>query len=111
MYSLCLNLRLTSYNVFDFMEVTLFMKDQCIFFKGTCICNEEYGAADCSIRLADPPIVNGVNLDTGGLCDKMHCSEAIVEGDLFLDRATLTCKMQRFDVNIWVWVFPNSLNL
>lgn len=66
--------------------------------KGTCICNEEYGAADCSINLRDPPIVNGVNLDSGGLCDKLHCSEAVVEGDLFLDRLTLTCKMQRFDV-------------
>lgn len=65
---------------------------------GTCICNEDYGAADCSINLRDPPVVNGVNLDSGGLCDKLHCSEAVVEGDLFLDRTTLTCKMQRFNI-------------
>lgn len=71
---------------------------QHFLFKGTCICNEDYGAADCSINLRDPPVVNGVNLDSGGLCDKLHCSEAVVEGDLFLDRTTLTCKMQRFNV-------------
>lgn len=70
-----------------------------IVFKGTCICHEEYGASDCSIYLRDPPIVNGINLDSGGLCDKLHCSEAIVEGDLFLERNTLTCKMKRFDVS------------
>ena len=69
-----------------------------IFSKGTCICNDKYGAADCSINLNDPPIVNGVNLDSGGLCDTRHCSEIIVEGDLFLDRSTLTCRMQRFEV-------------
>lgn len=72
-----------------------------ISFKGTCICHEEYGAADCSIYLRDPPIVNGINLDSGGLCDKLHCSKAIVEGDLFLDRKTLTCKMQQFVVSIF----------
>ncbi|XP_078323139.1 von Willebrand factor D and EGF domain-containing protein-like [Crassostrea virginica] len=65
---------------------------------GTCICYDDYGAADCSINLNDPPIVNGVNLDSGGLCDTRHCSEFIVEGDLFLDRSTLTCRMQRFEI-------------
>nr|XP_022320846.1 uncharacterized protein LOC111123050 [Crassostrea virginica] len=65
---------------------------------GTCICDDDYGAADCSINLNDPPVVNGINLDSGGLCDTRHCSEAIVEGDLFLDRTTLTCRMQRFEI-------------
>ena len=72
---------------------------QFLFSSGTCICYDDYGAADCSINLNDPPIVNGVNLDSGGLCDTRHCSEAIVEGDLFLDRSTLTCRMQRFEVH------------
>lgn len=68
------------------------------FCLGICICNDDYGAADCSMILNDPPIVNGVNLDSGGLCDIGHCSEAIVEGDLFLDIPTLTCRMQLFEV-------------
>ena len=76
-----------------------------MFSSGTCICYDDYGAADCSINLNDPPIVNGVNLDSGGLCDTRHCSEAIVEGDLFLDRSTLTCRMQRFEVYFVIMKF------
>lgn len=41
-----------------------------------------------------------MNYETGGLCDKLFCKEAIVDGDLFLDRSGLTCKMQRFEVSL-----------
>lgn len=58
-----------------------------------CICNEEYGVVDCLINFRDLLIVNGVNFDSGGFCDKLYCLEVVVEGDFFLDRLMLICKM------------------
>lgn len=75
----------------------------CIFFiplctTGTCECDPDFGAGDCSINLNDPPLVFAINRETGGLCDRNFCNEAIVIGDLFLNRPDLMCKMQRFQV-------------
>lgn len=65
---------------------------------GVCQCNDGFGGGDCSVDINEPPPVYAVNYETGGLCDKLFCKEAIVDGDLFLDRSGLTCKMQRFAV-------------
>lgn len=65
---------------------------------GVCQCNDGFGGGDCSVDINEPPPVYAVNYETGGLCDKLFCKEAIVDGDLFLDRSGLTCKMQRFEV-------------
>lgn len=69
-------------------------------FLGVCQCNDNFGGGDCSIDINEPPEVYAVNYETGGLCDKLFCKEAIVDGDLFLDRSGLTCKMQRFEVSL-----------
>lgn len=50
------------------------------------------------MNLNTPPIVYGINIENGGLCDVHDCEEAIVEGNLFLDRKGLTCKMRRIEV-------------
>lgn len=65
---------------------------------GTCECDSDFGAGDCSINLNDPPLVFAINRETGGLCDRNFCNEAIVVGDLFLNRPDLMCRMQRFEV-------------
>lgn len=66
---------------------------------GSCECDKDFGAGDCSINLNDPPPVFAINRETGGLCDRNFCNEAIVIGDLFLNRPDLMCKMQRFQLN------------
>ncbi|XP_065937728.1 von Willebrand factor D and EGF domain-containing protein [Magallana gigas] len=68
--------------------------------KGVCQCNDGFGGGDCSVDINEPPPVYAVNYETGGLCDKLFCKEAIVDGDLFLDRSGLTCKMQRFEMTM-----------
>lgn len=70
------------------------------FSLGVCQCNDDFGGGDCSVDTNEPPPVYAVNYETGGLCDKLFCKEAIVDGDLFLDRSGLTCKMQRFEVSL-----------
>lgn len=67
---------------------------------GVCQCNDDFGGGDCSVDTNEPPPVYAVNYETGGLCDKLFCKEAIVDGDLFLDRSGLTCKMQQFEVSL-----------
>lgn len=52
------------------------------------------------MRLDEPPVVVGVNVDHGGLCDKNTCLDVIVDGDLFLDIPSLACKMKHFQVNV-----------
>lgn len=75
---------------------------------GVCQCNDDFGGGDCSVDTNEPPEVYGVNYETGGLCDKLFCKEAIVDGDIFLDRSGLTCKMQRFEVPFLVFFWLNS---
>lgn len=57
------------------------------------------------MRLDEPPVVVGVNVDHGGLCDKSTCLDVIVDGDLFLDIPSLACKMKHFQVNVhFLWL-------
>lgn len=56
------------------------------------------------MRLDEPPVVVGVNVDHGGLCDKSTCLDVIVDGDLFLDIPSLACKMKHFQVNVHFFV-------
>lgn len=79
------------------MFIYLWLK-QSHFLVGVCQCNDGFGGGDCSVDTNEPPPVYAVNYETGGLCDKLFCKEAIVDGDHFLDRSELTCKMQRFEV-------------
>lgn len=50
------------------------------------------------MNLNKPPVVYGVNMDEGGLCDKRTCQRALVEGYGFLDRQTLQCLLTVFQV-------------
>ncbi|OWF38191.1 von Willebrand factor D and EGF domain-containing protein [Mizuhopecten yessoensis] len=67
---------------------------------GTCICNPNFGAADCSIDVRVPPHIYGVNMDSNGTCDIRTCDSAIVEGETFVDFGNLTCHYQLFEINI-----------
>eukprot|EP00105_Crassostrea_gigas_P031284 XP_011453935.1 PREDICTED: von Willebrand factor D and EGF domain-containing protein-like [Crassostrea gigas] len=40
-----------------------------ICINGTCECDQGFGAKDCSMELNKPPVVYGVNIEEGGLCD------------------------------------------
>lgn len=86
----------------SYMFVILYLS-----ISGTCRCDENYTAADCSLNENDPPIVDGINIADGGLCDTEHCSSAFVEGDLFLETTHLTCKMHKFQA-IFLYLFSNS---
>lgn len=108
---------LKSRNRFHF-NTSLILKmcfGQCICFfilflsiSGTCKCDENYTAADCSMNENDPPILDGVNVADGGLCDTEHCSSAFVEGDLFLDTPHLTCKMRKFQARFFTVLIFSS---
>eukprot|EP00105_Crassostrea_gigas_P023673 XP_011443598.1 PREDICTED: von Willebrand factor D and EGF domain-containing protein [Crassostrea gigas] len=65
---------------------------------GTCECDEGFGAKDCSMDLNKPPVVYGVNIEEGGLCDKRTCQRALVEGYGFLNMDTLQCSLTVFQV-------------
>ncbi|XP_061170596.1 von Willebrand factor D and EGF domain-containing protein-like [Saccostrea echinata] len=65
---------------------------------GSCNCEEGYGGKDCSMDLNKPPIVYGVNIEEGSLCDKRTCQRALVEGYGFLDQKTLMCSLRVYQV-------------
>ncbi|XP_062621129.1 von Willebrand factor D and EGF domain-containing protein-like [Saccostrea cucullata] len=67
---------------------------------GTCDCEGIFGGSDCSQELSIPPDVFSINPHSGGICDVANCEEAVVEGDMFLDRENLTCKMTRFQASL-----------
>uniref|UniRef100_A0A8W8J2H6 von Willebrand factor D and EGF domain-containing protein n=1 Tax=Magallana gigas TaxID=29159 RepID=A0A8W8J2H6_MAGGI len=69
-----------------------------ICINGTCKCDEDFGAKDCSMDMNKPPVVYGVNIEEGGLCDKRTCQKALVEGYGFLDMDTLKCLLTGFHV-------------
>lgn len=48
--------------------------------------------------LNKPPVVYGVNIEEGGLCDKRTCQRALVEGYGFLNMDTLQCSLTVFQV-------------
>lgn len=73
------------------------------FVSGTCECDEGFGAKDCSMDLNKPPVVYGVNIEEGGLCDKRTCQRALVEGYGFLNMETLKCSLTVFQVNLAVY--------
>ncbi|XP_021378825.1 uncharacterized protein LOC110466572 isoform X3 [Mizuhopecten yessoensis] len=66
---------------------------------GTCVCIAYFGTADCSVDIRIPPDTHGVNLDTNSTCDLNVCSMAIVEGDTFVDTATLTCHITLYKIH------------
>ncbi|XP_033761549.1 von Willebrand factor D and EGF domain-containing protein-like [Pecten maximus] len=67
---------------------------------GTCTCNANFGAADCSIDIRVPPQIYGVNMDSNGTCDIRTCEAAIIEGETFVDFGNLTCHYQLFEISI-----------
>lgn len=48
--------------------------------------------------LNKPPVVYGVNIEEGGICDKTTCQRALVEGYGFLNTDTLQCTLTVFQV-------------
>ncbi|XP_033762813.1 von Willebrand factor D and EGF domain-containing protein-like [Pecten maximus] len=66
---------------------------------GTCVCDTDFGAADCSINIRQPPRMYGVNLDTNGTCDLNTCQTAIVEGETFIDNFNLTCHNTLYQIH------------
>nr|XP_022298866.1 von Willebrand factor D and EGF domain-containing protein-like isoform X2 [Crassostrea virginica] len=67
---------------------------------GSCECYRDFGGSDCSQNLTIPPDVLSVNHYSGGLCDVSDCEEVTVQGNMFLDRKDLRCKMTRFQASI-----------
>ncbi|XP_071955877.1 von Willebrand factor D and EGF domain-containing protein-like [Antedon mediterranea] len=72
-------------------------KGECI--NGTCVCIEGFGGSDCSISLAEPPLVFAVLGD--GLCDirSRPCRSAKVYGENFDERGNITCHIQHINVS------------
>ncbi|XP_071955890.1 uncharacterized protein [Antedon mediterranea] len=72
-------------------------KGECI--NGTCACIEGFGGSDCSISLAEPPLVFAVLGD--GLCDirSRPCRSAKVYGENFDERGNITCHIQHINVS------------
>ena len=67
-------------------------------FSGTCICEPNYGYADCSIDLRIPPFFDYL-LDEGH-CDveEYSCDEAFAFGTDFVEEGEPTCMIQPFFV-------------
>ncbi|XP_052266898.1 uncharacterized protein LOC127868846 isoform X3 [Dreissena polymorpha] len=65
---------------------------------GTCTCELNYGAIDCSMNLTKPPKIALMN---DGLCDtnKTDCSDIVVIGGEF-SSSNLTCRLKWFSVDI-----------
>ncbi|XP_052268580.1 uncharacterized protein LOC127869962 [Dreissena polymorpha] len=65
---------------------------------GTCTCELNYGAIDCSIDLTKPP---KIALRNDSLCDtnKTDCSDIFVNGGEF-SSSNLTCRLKWFTVDI-----------
>ena len=87
--------------------ITLFLYDDS-FSLGSCECYEDFGGSDCSQNLTIPPDVLSVNHYSGGLCDVSDCEEVTVQGNMFLDRKDLRCKMTRFQVFIYCFTYSVS---
>ncbi|XP_060064919.1 von Willebrand factor D and EGF domain-containing protein-like [Ylistrum balloti] len=67
---------------------------------GTCTCDENFGAADCSVDVRVPPHIYGVNMDSNGTCDIRTCDSAIVEGETFVEFGNLTCHYELVAINL-----------
>jgi hypothetical protein len=64
----------------------------------TCICDEDYTAADCSIYLKGSPIL--FDIRKFGLCDRRRrpCRNVGIFGFPLLDSENLTCHIQEYKV-------------
>ncbi|XP_035827995.1 uncharacterized protein LOC118477191 [Aplysia californica] len=60
--------------------------------KGSCLCNDGFGSADCSVNMASPPtllsILGGKICDVKSLAD---CTSVVLFGTGFADTQNLTC--------------------
>nr|XP_058945176.1 von Willebrand factor D and EGF domain-containing protein-like [Pocillopora verrucosa] len=74
---------------------------------GTCVCNEGFVAADCSMRYDEIPRLFRA-LDEG-LCDirARPCKRTIVFGDYFLSSENLTCHVRESKVVPSTWIPMN----
>ncbi|XP_033116523.1 von Willebrand factor D and EGF domain-containing protein-like, partial [Anneissia japonica] len=70
-------------------------KGECV--NGTCECNEGLGGSDCSISLAEPPLVFSVLGD--GICDvrTRPCKSAKIYGENFVETGNVTCHIQNIN--------------
>ncbi|KAL4239801.1 scavenger receptor [Mactra antiquata] len=66
---------------------------------GTCKCENDYGASDCSLDIKKPPRLVGV-LDQGH-CDEANydCTHIYVFGEVFVG-TNLTCRLQKFKMGV-----------
>ncbi|XP_068703048.1 von Willebrand factor D and EGF domain-containing protein-like isoform X2 [Montipora foliosa] len=73
---------------------------------GSCVCNKDYTAKDCSISIYQRPSI--ARIQGKGLCDrrKRPCKKAAVQGRDFLDSPNMTCHIEEIEIVNSSWI-PN----
>ena len=69
------------------------------FFSGTCVCEDNFIAPDCSVDERIPPDVLGIRGE--GLCDTSEsaCKTIFAVGQDIYKSQNLSCNIQSFDVS------------
>ncbi|XP_074620014.1 uncharacterized protein LOC141878864 isoform X2 [Acropora palmata] len=74
---------------------------------GSCVCNKDYTADDCSISIYQRPTIK--RIQSNGLCDKRKrpCEKTTVQGRDFLNSTNMTCHIREIEVVNSSWI-PNK---
>ncbi|XP_068711982.1 von Willebrand factor D and EGF domain-containing protein-like [Montipora foliosa] len=74
---------------------------------GSCVCNKDYTANDCSISIYQTPSI--ARIQGNGLCDrrKRPCKKATIQGVDFLNSRNLTCHIKEIEIVNSSWI-PNK---
>ncbi|XP_044176217.1 von Willebrand factor D and EGF domain-containing protein-like isoform X2 [Acropora millepora] len=74
---------------------------------GSCVCNKDYTAADCSISIYQRPTIT--RIQSNGLCDrrKRPCEKTTVQGRDFLNSTNITCHIREIEIVNSSWI-PNK---
>jgi len=74
---------------------------------GSCVCNKDYTAEDCSMSIYQKPTISRLQGD--GLCDRRNrpCKKVTVFGTDFLNSTNLTCHVKELKVVSSPWT-PNN---
>ncbi|XP_074620010.1 uncharacterized protein LOC141878862 isoform X3 [Acropora palmata] len=74
---------------------------------GSCVCNKDYTADDCSISIYQRPTIK--RIQSNGLCDKRKrpCEKTTVQGRDFLNSTNMTCHIREIEIVNSSWI-PNK---
>ncbi|XP_015751386.1 PREDICTED: von Willebrand factor D and EGF domain-containing protein-like isoform X2 [Acropora digitifera] len=74
---------------------------------GSCVCNKNYTADDCSISIYQRPTIT--RIQSNGLCDrqKRPCEKTTVQGREFLNSTNITCHIREIEIVNSSWI-PNK---